>query len=472
MIRDWLRALLKKDSSGTALQHAPRPARRGSVRPRLEALEDRLTNSVSGLGSAWPSIPVPAAPGAVVVASHADPTPPPGPTAPAGNPGVGQGTPGWEALLQDVSGAAPSASTTPTASASASVIGFDSAASADASSFRDLEGKTTYVTPLAPAGPADESSSPAPGSPTAAPTPSASAPVTPSAPAAEEKAQRPAGLSVVAPPSADRAESEAAQRPPPGAAAGAAGVQPVSQPDRSGGAGAVRIAWQDPSLTARAQSSEGQSAPDDSPAAAPRVVEDRAASIPAQADAARLPARVPDDALLRRYLDNGDQAAFRTLVRRYESVVLGTCQRVLGDPHMAQEAFQATFMVLARKAGVLDACQPLAAWLCKVAFRAALRLRAAVARRRRREREAARSSAVAAPLPPDLEKKEIFQALAEELQHLPEKYRVPLALCYLDGRTHAEAAQLIGLPRGSMAKRIREGLRRLRERLAARGFIA
>ncbi len=158
-------------------------------------------------------------------------------------------------------------------------------------------------------------------------------------------------------------------------------------------------------------------------------------------------------------------------MRRHERVVLGTCQRVLGDPHLAQEAFQTTFMVLARKGPVLDVRQSLTAWLCTVAFRAALRLRAALAKRRRREREAARSSSVVAPLPADLERNEIFQALAEELQRLPEKYRAPLALCYLDGRTHAEVAQLIGLPRGSMAKRIREGLRRLRERLVARGFM-
>jgi RNA polymerase sigma factor (sigma-70 family) len=111
----------------------------------------------------------------------------------------------------------------------------------------------------------------------------------------------------------------------------------------------------------------------------------------------------------------------------------------------------------------------LTAWLCKVAFRAALRLRAAVARRRRHEREAARSSPVA-PLSADLESQEVFQVLAEELRRLPEKYRAPLALCYLDGRTHGEAARLIGIPRGSMAKRIGEGLRRLRQRLAARGF--
>jgi RNA polymerase sigma-70 factor (ECF subfamily) len=198
---------------------------------------------------------------------------------------------------------------------------------------------------------------------------------------------------------------------------------------------------------------------------------DRTASIPAKAEPERLPARVPDYALLRRYVANGDQAAFRTLVRRHERVVFGTCQRVLGDSHLAQEAFQATFMVLARKAAVLDVGQPLTAWLCKVAFRAALRLRTAVANRRRREREAARPSPVVAPLYADLERKEIFQALAEELQHLPEKYRAPLVLCYLDGRTHADAAQMIGLPRGSMAKRIRQGLLRLRARLVTRGFM-
>ena len=438
MIRAWFRALVKNLLSGKVLQHAPPQARRGSVRPHLEALEDRLTNSISESGLAWPSIPVAVAASAVIKASHGDPAPLPGPTAPAEGAGVGQGAPGLEGLLRDVLEVGPrppatalSPPTTLTPSASESVI------------------------PRAPATLADEPFSGAHGSP----------------PAAERMVQRTADPSFVPPPSADRAEEGAAQRALAGPAARTGGVQPVRQPDRSDDAGIVPVARHDRPPTPLPQSSERQSVLADSPAVTRLVVDDRAVSIPAKADPEQLPARVPDYALLRRYVAKGDQAAFRTLVRRHERVVFGTCQRVLGDSHMAQEAFQTTFMVLARKAAVLDARQPLTAWLCKVAFRAALRLRAAVANRRRRERAAARPSPVVAPLSADLERKEIFQALAEELQRLPEKYRAPLVLCYLDGRTHADAAQMIGLPRGSMAKRIRQGLLRLRVRFVTRGFM-
>ena len=434
MIRPWFRALVKYVLSGKVLQHAARQARRGSVRPHLEALEDRLATSITELGVPWPSIPVAVAASAVFIASHDDPMPLPGRTAPAGGSELGQGTPGWEGLLRHVLEVGPpnpataqSPPTTPTPSASGSVI------------------------TSAPAPFADESFSAA----------------RPSPPAAEGMVQRTADLSFALPPSAGRAEDGAAQRPLPGPAARTGAVQP----DRSDGVSTVPVARHDRPPTPLPQSSERQSVLADSPAVTRLVVDDRAVSIPAKADPEQLPARVPDYALLRRYVAKGDQAAFRTLVRRHERVVFGTCQRVLGDSHMAQEAFQTTFMVLARKAAVLDARQPLTAWLCKVAFRAALRLRAAVANRRRRERAAARPSPVVAPLSADLERKEIFQALAEELQRLPEKYRAPLVLCYLDGRTHGEAAHMIGLPRGSMAKRIRQGLLRLRVRLVTRGFM-
>jgi RNA polymerase sigma factor (sigma-70 family) len=286
-----------------------------------------------------------------------------------------------------------------------------------------------------------------------------------------------ADLSIVPPATADSGGSVVAQQPLPEPAERNGRVGPAHQPDRTDGAAAVLGPQHNRPTTISPQNRGRQSALADSPVAT-ALVDDRArarnrrtASIPAATEQERLGAHVPDHALLRRYVTDGDQAAFRTLVRQHERVVLGTCQRVLGDPHLAQEAFQATFMVLARKAGVLDARQPLTSWLRKVAFRAALRLRGAAARRRRREQQAARPAAVVTSLSADLEKKEIFQALAEELQRLPEKYRAPLALCYLDGRSHGDAAQLIGLPRGSMAKRIREGLFRLRKRLVARGFM-
>jgi RNA polymerase sigma factor (sigma-70 family) len=160
-------------------------------------------------------------------------------------------------------------------------------------------------------------------------------------------------------------------------------------------------------------------------------------------------------------------------VQRHSSLVLGVCQRVLGDFHAAQDASQATFVVLARKAGMLDRTSPLGGWLYRVAYHLALRSRATAAKQRLGEREAAFEE-TGSPAPVDntldLEQQELHQVLREELQGLPEKYRAPLALVYIDGRSHADAAQAIGLPRGSMAKRVGEGLDRLRERLVDRGL--
>jgi RNA polymerase sigma factor (sigma-70 family) len=185
------------------------------------------------------------------------------------------------------------------------------------------------------------------------------------------------------------------------------------------------------------------------------------------------PADLPDAMLLRRFVAGQEQAAFTALVQRHERSVLSVCQRVLGDSHAAQDAFQSTFMVLARKAGMLDKHSHLAGWLYKVAYYVALRLRAVTARQRHTEKQAANGRATEGvnEWTVDIERQETRQALREELQHLPEKYRVPLMLCYLDGRTHDEVAREIGLPRGSIAKRIGEGLELLRERLIERGLI-
>jgi RNA polymerase sigma factor (sigma-70 family) len=179
-----------------------------------------------------------------------------------------------------------------------------------------------------------------------------------------------------------------------------------------------------------------------------------------------------DGALLQRFVREGDQAAFTTLVQRHERLVLRVARRVLGDNHAAQDALQLTFMVLARKANTLDSQSPLTGWLYKVAYHLALRLRGVAAQQRRWEERAAngKSSTIVDDFCVDLETLELREVLREELEQLPEKYRTPLVLCYFDGCTHDEAARAIGLPRGSMAKRLAEGLERLRERLHVRGF--
>jgi RNA polymerase sigma factor (sigma-70 family) len=205
---------------------------------------------------------------------------------------------------------------------------------------------------------------------------------------------------------------------------------------------------------------------------APEAAGDAFVPSPLQAGVNPLPGAHADGSLLERFVARRDQAAFTMLVARYERFVFSICQRVLSDTEAAEDAVQATFLVLARKASVLDPQRPLTGWLYLVAYHIALRLRAIAARRRRCEVHAARGrpghqedeSAV------ELESQEIYQVLREELHRLPEKHRVPLILCYFQGRTHAEAADTIGMPRGSIAKRIGEGLEHLRQRLIDRGI--
>jgi RNA polymerase sigma factor (sigma-70 family) len=180
-----------------------------------------------------------------------------------------------------------------------------------------------------------------------------------------------------------------------------------------------------------------------------------------------------DGLLLQRYFAQRDQSAFAELVLRHRPFVQGVAQRVLGDAHAAEDAVQGTFLILARKAGLLDRHTPLTGWLYRVAFRLALRLRAVAARKRRWERADARGrrGVVVSEPAADLERQELRRVLSEELQLLPEKFRTPLILCYLDGLTHAQAARAIGLPRGSFAKRIGRALDALRDRLADRGLL-
>jgi RNA polymerase sigma factor (sigma-70 family) len=181
-------------------------------------------------------------------------------------------------------------------------------------------------------------------------------------------------------------------------------------------------------------------------------------------------AALTDGQLLERFLADRDETAVETLVRRYGPLVLGVCRRVLGDAHAAEDAFQATFLVLTRKAPSLDRGKPLGAWLYTVAYRLALRARANEFRRHRREERAARRRPPAdnpAPSP-----SELAVALEEELHRLPESHRAPLVLCYLEGKTNEQAAEALGCPRGSMAARLTQARERLRECLARRGFVA
>jgi RNA polymerase sigma factor (sigma-70 family) len=177
-----------------------------------------------------------------------------------------------------------------------------------------------------------------------------------------------------------------------------------------------------------------------------------------------------DGQLLERFLNRCDETAVEALVRRYGSLVFGVCRRVLRDAHAAEDAFQATFLVLVRRAPSLDRRKPLGGWLYTVAYRLALRARARELRRRQCEERAAGRRDLAeggAPCPSDL-----VVAVEEELHRLPERHRAPLVLCYLEGKTNAQAAELLGCARGSVAARLARARERLRERLARRGFVA
>ncbi len=195
------------------------------------------------------------------------------------------------------------------------------------------------------------------------------------------------------------------------------------------------------------------------------------AAIRTEAKAA--PTELTDGSLLERFVVAHDQAAFTTLVQRYERLVPQVCRRVLGDSHAAQDAFQLTFMVLARKADVLDQQNAPPVGFTRSCTISPRDWRGVAAQQRKVE--VARGQQQILPevddIGIDLESRELRQA-REELERLPEKYRTPLIMCYLDGRTHDEAAREIGLPRGSMAKRLAEGLERLRERLLNRGFTS
>jgi RNA polymerase sigma factor (sigma-70 family) len=175
-----------------------------------------------------------------------------------------------------------------------------------------------------------------------------------------------------------------------------------------------------------------------------------------------------DGELLRRFTAGRDEAAFAVLVRRHGAMVLGVCRRVLANADDAEDAFQATFLALARKASAIRAGQSLGGWLYRVAYHAALKARRRAADRQRREGNAA-TRQPADPLE-EVTGRELLALLDEEMQRLPERCRTPLVLCLLDGQTRDEAARRLGCSVSTLQRRVEEGKERLRLRLERRGL--
>jgi RNA polymerase sigma factor (sigma-70 family) len=177
----------------------------------------------------------------------------------------------------------------------------------------------------------------------------------------------------------------------------------------------------------------------------------------------------PQDALLlKQFIEHRDEAAFAALVRRHGSMVMGVCRRQLHDQHDAEDAFQATFLILVRKAASIVKRELLANWLYGVVYKTALKARAINMRRRAKEKQVAEM--------PDLVVGEssvagehLLALLDQELSRLPKRYRVPILLCDLEGKTRRQAAALLDCPEGSLSSRLARGRALLARRLTRLG---
>lgn len=176
----------------------------------------------------------------------------------------------------------------------------------------------------------------------------------------------------------------------------------------------------------------------------------------------------PDRVLLERFVIGGDTAAFEAILRRHGVMVLDVCRSLLPNEADVEDAFQATFLILAKRAKSIRQAASLASWLHGVAYRVACKSRTEFARRRKYETSA---------FPPeetkpadDLTWRELRQIVHEELNHLPEQYRDALTHCYLEGMTQDQAAAELNLPKGTLKGHLERGRALLRSRLVRRGI--
>jgi RNA polymerase sigma factor (sigma-70 family) len=174
-----------------------------------------------------------------------------------------------------------------------------------------------------------------------------------------------------------------------------------------------------------------------------------------------------DGKLLEQFLGQRDGAAFAELVRRHGPMVLGVCRRIIRSHHEAEDAFQATFLVLVRKAASLAGCEQVGSWLHGVAYRTALEARGRLAQRQSREGPL---SEFPVRIDDECMQNEIKSILDQEVNRLPDKYRLPVILCELEGRSRGEAARLLCLPEGTLSSRLATARKALARRLSKYGY--
>jgi RNA polymerase sigma factor (sigma-70 family) len=179
-------------------------------------------------------------------------------------------------------------------------------------------------------------------------------------------------------------------------------------------------------------------------------------------------AGLTDAELLGAFVVRRDAAAFATLVHRHGSMVFGVCRRVLGNSNDAEDAFQATFLVLVRRAAAVAPRERVASWLFGVAYKTARAARRMLARHRAREKQVSRLPDAVTDMPQT--QRDLKQVLDRELSSLPDKLRLPIVLCDLEGRTVREAARELGTPVGTLSNRLAAGRQRLGQRLTRRGI--
>jgi RNA polymerase sigma factor (sigma-70 family) len=173
--------------------------------------------------------------------------------------------------------------------------------------------------------------------------------------------------------------------------------------------------------------------------------------------------------LLGCFIEQGDDAALAALVRRHGPLVWSVCRRVLGDHHDAEDAFQATFLVLVRRAASIEPREMVANWLYGVATRIARKARATRAKRKSQEKQ---SLPMVEPVVREPDRgNDLHDQLHEALAGLPDKFRAPIVLCYLEGKTRTEAARQLGVPEGTLAAWLARGRAMLAKRLARRGLV-